>query len=108
MSHLNKQFGAKVRHFRMSAGITQADLAERLDVTTEMVGKMERGTTGASFATIEKICGVFDISAGSLFPTSFADTSDELEELLVNLSKLKPTELRWAKDVLALILNRPE
>lgn len=108
MSDLKTQFGRKVRHFRMKAGLTQADLAERLDVTTEMVGKMERGTTGASFVTIEKLCEVLQVSAGSLFPNATPPTGDDIEDLNEALSKLKSDELLWVKELLLLAMSRPE
>ncbi len=42
---LNDLFGANVRQHRRVKGLTQAQLAEAVDLSVEMVGKIERGTS---------------------------------------------------------------
>ena len=64
---LNDLFGANVRQHRRVKGLTQAQLAEAVDLSVEMVGKIERGTSSPSFETMQKLCDALDVPVAVLF-----------------------------------------
>ncbi|MEP6342230.1 MAG: helix-turn-helix transcriptional regulator [Maricaulaceae bacterium] len=110
MSTLKKLFGAQIRIHRTRMNLTQTQLANRIGLSEEMIGKMERGTAGASFKTIERLCGVFDVPPNSFFPAQGLSHSDEksvLGDMLVQLSKLNEAELKWAQRLLNEALKHP-
>lgn len=47
--------GKRIRKARQSKGLTQEDLAEKLDVSNAYVSKIERGKTAVNLETISKI-----------------------------------------------------
>ena len=51
-------FGANLRHHRKGRHLTQAELAERAALSTEMISKMERGIAAPSLATIERLSDI--------------------------------------------------
>lgn len=54
-SNLNILFGQRVRLLREKSGKTQAQLAERIGVTEQYIGMIERGRSSPSFAVIQKL-----------------------------------------------------
>lgn len=64
---LQTVFGANVRNHRKAKGLTQEALAERVDVSMETIGKIERGAAAPTFATAQKIANALDIQATALF-----------------------------------------
>lgn len=67
MSDLQKLFGRELRAARRARGLTQAELAERIERSLDMVGRLERGEIGPSFETIERVVRVLDVPAAALF-----------------------------------------
>ena len=110
MPSLKKMFGAQVRHFRNEAKLTQTELAERIEVTPEMVGKIERGVSGASFKTIDKLSIALDIPANALFPSvsTRLDLRSPLDELILKITNLSDAEIQWADTLLTTALGKPD
>lgn len=52
---LQQPFGRRVRHLRLMARMTQAQLAEAIDLSTTQLGYIEQGRSGTGFETIEKL-----------------------------------------------------
>jgi transcriptional regulator with XRE-family HTH domain len=60
-------FGANVRNHRKAKGLTQEALAERVDVSMETIGKIERGVAAPTFATAEKLAAALEVQVLTLF-----------------------------------------
>jgi transcriptional regulator with XRE-family HTH domain len=106
--------GATARSARMRAGLTQADVAERVGIATEVYGRLERGRMLPSVPTLWKLCSVLRTSSDEFMgltsaPSAarpgevlapFGDESTEADErpemrrLLRTLRKLGRTELK--------------
>lgn len=67
MLQLKTIFGRQLREARRAKGMTQAALAERIDRSLEMVGRLERGEIAPSFETIERLVSELEVSPGYLF-----------------------------------------
>lgn len=67
MSELKMAFGKRLRALRKQAGLSQEQLAEKIDMTIESVSNMERGIHGPKFETSEKIAKVLNIAVTELF-----------------------------------------
>ena len=64
---LKQAVGANVRHHRRARGMTQEALAERVDVSIETIGKIERGVAAPSFDTVERVAVALDLHPLALF-----------------------------------------
>lgn len=64
---LKHALGANIRHHRRSKGMTQEALAERVDVSIETIGKIERGAGAPSFDTVERIAAALSLPPLALF-----------------------------------------
>ena len=62
----NIEIGVRVRAARNNAGLTQEQLAEAIEVTTQYVSDLERGVVGISISTLRRLCLALEISADSI------------------------------------------
>lgn len=102
---LLKLLGANIRQYRKISGLTQAQLAERVELSVEMVGKMERGVASPSLDTIGNLSLALDVSPAALFGSSVdvsgsGARSDLLREIGCHLAQMNLDELEKAEKVL--------
>ena len=62
--------GVRLKELRRKSKITQAQLAEYLEVDQSMVAKLENGSRNFSLSIIDKICNLFGCSEGYLLGES--------------------------------------
>ena len=67
MTTLRKKFGKRLRQIRRYKDLTQEQLAERVGVSVEFIGYIERGQSAPSFETLEKIAEVLEVEVGEFF-----------------------------------------
>ena len=60
-----ESLGMRIRRARKAAGMTQADLAEKLGISTSFLGHIERGTRKASLDTLVKMANELGVSLDS-------------------------------------------
>ena len=98
--------GAVAREARKKAGLTQEEAAERIDVATEVYGRLERGNMLPSLPTLMRLCRALALDANSLlgFPLSepppwlILETPVETEppavrRLMRTVRRLRPRQL---------------
>jgi len=107
---LRNTFGANLRELRKQAGWSQADLEEKLDIKLDMIGRLERGTVGASFKTIVQLSKLFDVPeyiffGNGLMPTIRGPRRRILNNINVSLSKMSDAELEKANKLLKVLAD---
>lgn len=98
MSNLKRRFGSLVTAHRKRIGWTQRKLAEAADLSDDMVARVEIGTTGVSFATIEKLATAMSVDPAELFTADLPAGSFQrksMTELTAKLAALKNEEVAW-------------
>ncbi len=104
---LSKALGDAAREARQKAGLTQADVAERIGVATEVYGRLERGLLMPSVPTLRRICLALHLSADALLALSSAQPpvweappppveqeQPAMRRLLRTMRRLNPTQIR--------------
>lgn len=66
MEDLARQIGARARAARQRLGLTQADVAEEVDIAAEVYGRLERGQMLPSVPTLIKLVRVLRITPNEL------------------------------------------
>jgi transcriptional regulator with XRE-family HTH domain len=89
---LTAHLAAVVREARKRASLTQADVAERVGVVTEVFGRLERGHLLPSVPTLRKLCRVLRVDANVILGLDISKTPLWLEE--PELEPTDPPELR--------------
>lgn len=62
-----KAFGARVRELRLTAGLSQEELAHRAELDRSYVGQVERGERNISLDNIYRLAATLEIEPGTLF-----------------------------------------
>ena len=75
-SNLQTLLGARIKKLRNSAGLTQAQLAERVDISDEFLSRMERGAKAPSLHTAEKVARALGVSMKELFDFDAVPAAD--------------------------------
>lgn len=61
-----KALGSAIRHLRDQQGVTQEALASKAEVTTGLIGLIERGEGNPTWSTIRQISNALGVSIGEL------------------------------------------
>ena len=67
MTTIKKIFGVHLFQLRNKAGMTQAKLAEKTNLSVDQISRIERGERAPSLESIEKISNALKIRSSELF-----------------------------------------
>jgi transcriptional regulator with XRE-family HTH domain len=111
---LAKRIGAEVRKARRALALTQADVAERAEISVEFYARIERGEQTPSVPTLAALMRILGVSADAAMqgakltaaepvdPVAFYDLgSPEQRRLYRRLQDASPAVLRLLAGVLA-------
>ncbi|MFL5356626.1 helix-turn-helix transcriptional regulator [Archangium sp.] len=115
---MSKALGDGARKARQQAGLTQADVAERIGVATEVYGRLERGLLMPSVPTLRRLCVALRLQAdvllslGTGIPPPWAEPlpppekeGPQMRRLMRHVRKLNPAQLRALSMVAATLLR---
>lgn len=102
MNLLREKIGIMIREKRNSQHLTQEELAEKVNLSTGMIGQIERGETMPSIESLDAIIKELGIDPRSLFGDT-PQSSKELAELYMIVSRMSLNQqhllLRIAKAI---------
>lgn len=94
--------GQKIRQLRNMHHFSQADLAERIDVSTNYIGQIERGDRKPSLETLVALCNVLNTSMDYILSDSIERDEDQIsQDILSKLSSLTPAEKEYFYNTIA-------
>jgi len=99
-------FGKRLQYYRKQAGLTQAELAERINKSIHHITQIERGISLPSLPSFLDICIALNIPADCFLideDRHFAETA--AIELAGRLEKYSHAELRTAAEIFQSILS---
>ena len=70
------QLGKKIRSLRLTNHLSQAELAESIDVSTNYIGQIERGDRKPSLETLVSLCEVLHTSLDYILSDSRSSSDD--------------------------------
>jgi transcriptional regulator with XRE-family HTH domain len=111
MTAIKKKFGVHLFQLRNKAGITQAKLAERTNLSVDLISRIERGERAPSLESIEKIANALKIGLPELFNLSDEITTVLSEspfaslELWNLLRDKKPKQVKKITDLAKIVLE---
>lgn len=76
-----KDYGKALKILRKRSGITQAQLAEKLNVTFQTVSKWENGVNTPDIASIELICETFSVPVEEYLRLAAGDAAEQTEDI---------------------------
>ena len=109
MASLEEQVGALVRHHRKLAGLTQAQLAERISRQTGTVTRIENGEAAHSFETLSSLATSLEVEVRDFFGAgvhaSAAGRNDPMIGIIAKLSSLEADELKVVSELIGVALK---
>lgn len=111
MDDLRARFGSLVKAHRRRLGLTQEALAERANISTDMVSKIEGGNSGARFGVITKVAQALGVDPAELFTPDLPAGRLQratLTEISSRLAGLGDGELEWVKGIIEAALRPKE
>lgn len=85
---------------RRVIGLTQAQVAERLNIDTETVSRFERGRHLPSLVTLERLASVLATSVSDLLAEEPSQVDDQALSVMSWLSALQPQDQVFARALL--------
>ena len=99
--------GERLKKARISKGLTQEQLAEKLDVSVAFLSRAERGNVKINLPRITQICNILDISISTIITGTAFNSKDYLTEDFSNLLKNCPPEkFKLIYDIAKVIINQ--
>lgn len=109
------QLGAQIRRFRREAGLTQQELADKVETSLDTIGNLERGEYFTSLATLYRISWYLGRSLDELFTwaprvrkgKAQAAVDDAVAKFRSMLTSTSPVTLAEANQLLAILADKP-
>lgn len=99
-----EEVGHNIQVARMKKGLTQEQLAEKCNVSTQYIGSIKRGKTPGSMLLIIDKCNVLDISPNYIFNKLVKNSNDSIDilptESNIEYLKLKPENKEFVKQTI--------
>lgn len=67
MMDLKQTFGKNVKYYRFRKKLTQAQLSEKINVSVNYLGRIERGKHSTDFDIIERLSKILEVHPFELF-----------------------------------------
>lgn len=107
---LAKHFGLRLKYLRKIRKLTQAQLAQAVDISVTYLGRVERGLSSPSFEVIQKVSEALETEPANLFlppGRGSADTRNHIAEGAAS-SLTAPFSCTWWTRFGALLWELPE
>lgn len=107
---INVEIGQNIKLLRESAGMTQENFAELVNLGVKHISAIECGAVGISLSTMKRMCAVLSVSADALLfgARDAGETGERTADaalLSSRLSRLSDREFYAVKDVLDRVLE---
>lgn len=74
-----KTLGGRIRYWRLSSGMKQEDLAEKMDLSKQTISNYENNNTDVDASKLVDLADILGIEVGWLFADQFFRKVEELE-----------------------------
>ena len=88
--------GNRLFEIRKKTGLTQAEVAEKAELSDRTYADIERGTTNMRTETLLRICGVLHITPDDLFVEAEAAPDSQQDDILKRLRECTLQERQTA------------
>lgn len=102
---LNRTLGALIKEHRRDKGLTQAQLAKLVGLSTRHIGKLEDGTYSPKLSTYLKISGVLGFDIEDVRTVCARAQSEQEVKILFLLKKMDKKELELSYNFLKTLVS---
>lgn len=91
-NEFKKKLGQKVNYFRVRAGLTQEELAEKIGRSQRQISFIEVGSSFPSPETFLKLSAVLNCSISELFDFELVETTLNIKEKMLKMLENLPED----------------
>ena len=100
------QIGQNILNLRKKDGMTQAQLAEKINVSTTFISRVERGEKFVSLKILQALAETFHVSYDALLRDSETDSS--LQNIQIMLAGRSEEYVAWIAEVMRACEKYPQ
>ena len=106
--NLQQKIGQGILKYRKAAGLTQEQLAAKLQVAHETVSRMERGVSMPSIMTLHRIADALGVEVQEFFAPVAGDSEKAraLDDLLTLLKGRQAHEIRMVNELASVVFEQ--
>ena len=78
-------FAEKMKALRLQSHMTQAELAEKLELSPSAVGMYEQGRREPELSVITRLCKIFNVPADTLIGNPLPEQSNEIMDVISDI-----------------------
>ena len=108
MSFRPKQFGIVLKNARIDKNLTQAELAEKLNISLSYLKDLERFRNNPSYELLEKVIHYFNLSADIIFYPMKVQDNETYKKIEQLLSQCDEAQLQTALLYIKTLLSKHE
>lgn len=79
--------GERLKNARIKKGLTQEELAEKLDLSVAFLSRVERGSTRINLIRLSQMCSLLDVTEGEILNGTSATASNYMQKDFSTLLK---------------------
>jgi len=96
-----KIIGKRIQKSRLDASLTQENLAELLQISTNYLSKVETGREKPNLEMLDKICNALNVSLSFLLTGVVEESDTYLQADISNLlKKCSPSQIKFIYDMI--------
>lgn len=104
-----QRIGIRMKKARLEKNLTQAELAEKLELSNNYISSIERGNAVPSLETFIRFCNALDVTADMLLTDTLYTSNEYLKEsIATRLEKCSKKNMRIVERFIDLLLEENE
>ena len=103
---LAKAVGRAIAYQRQQRGMTQEEVAERLQIGMEAVSRMERGIVVPTIVRLAELAQIFECELTDLLRETSSRPLEQAVRLAHQLEQLTDDDRQWVTDTMTALMSR--
>jgi len=100
-----KLLSTNIKELRLKNNLTQEEFAEKIGLSLNGVSNIERNRYQPTASTIDKICGIFEITPQELLAQCSTSNENLLKNITAVLASCSNKKLKQIYDIICIILK---
>jgi len=106
-SDIDKIFGKILRDYRVKAGFTQEELAEKIGISLKYISRIENGNNGVKTQTLIKYMNILGVSPNTLYGSFLNNPEVKADIQLYNKISILPDDKKdFISSVVDLLIKK--
>jgi len=106
MNRIDERIGQRIKEIRRAEGLTQEALAEKVEISTRYLSRLEVGKQSGSVETLTRLAEVLEVELWELFDFGHHATPQQLRNMLRKLIQgFSEQQLRLALRLMQVVMR---